>query len=96
MLKRVDKFSRRKKRYSYDQCPNPVCFSTPLLIRIHLSGIETLICHKGIEFDRVCFLCFCTKCYKLYDFQNTVLNHTGIVYDKYYKNYEIQWSPINM
>ena len=48
------------KEYSYDRCPDPFYFDTLLLI-IYLSAIETLICHKEIEFNRVYFLRFCTK-----------------------------------
>ena len=36
---------------------DPVNFNTSLLI-IHFSAIETLICHKEIEFNRVYFLRF--------------------------------------
>ena len=42
------------------RCPNPVYFNTPLLIT-HLSAIETRICHKRFEFNRVYFLRFCTN-----------------------------------
>ena len=49
-----------KKKYSDDRCPNPIHFNTPLLI-IYLSSIETLICHRDIEFDRLHFLQFCTN-----------------------------------
>ena len=49
-----------KKIYSYDRCTNSIHFNTPLLI-IYLSAIETLICHREIELDRVYFLRFCTN-----------------------------------
>ena len=50
----------KKKGFSYDRCPNPVYFKSPLLI-ICLSAIETLSCLEQIEFNRVSFLRFCTK-----------------------------------
>ena len=40
------------KKNFYDRCPNLDHFNAPLLIR-NLSGIETLIWHREIEFDRV-------------------------------------------
>ena len=51
--------------YSYDRCPNPFYFYTPLLI-IYFSAIETLICHTEIEVDRVYFLQFYTKYDRIY------------------------------
>ena len=38
----------------------PVYFDTPFLI-IWFSGIDKLICHGEIEFNRVYFLRLCTK-----------------------------------
>ena len=38
----------KKRKYSYDRCPNPVYFNTPLLF-IYLSAIESRICHRKIE-----------------------------------------------
>ena len=61
-----------KKVFLWSMPPSRI-FYTPLLI-ICLSAIETLVCHRKIEFDTVYFLRFCTK-YDMW-FQNTVLNST--------------------
>ena len=52
--------SIKKKEYSYDRCPNPLCFNILLLI-IYFTAIETIICHTEIEVNRVYFLRFFTK-----------------------------------
>ena len=55
----IEIFNKKGRLFS-DRCPHPVYFNTPLLF-IYMSGIEALICHGEIEFNRVYFLRFCTK-----------------------------------
>ena len=61
---------KKKKKFSDDQCPNPVYFNTPLLIR-YLSATETLICRKEMSLIGPTSFGFAQN--KIHDFQNTLL-----------------------
>ena len=60
-----------KKRNNNHRCPGSVYFHTLLLI-IHLSAIETLICRR--EMSVIGSISFGFAQNTIHDFQNTLLN----------------------
>ena len=59
-----------------------------LLLIIYFSAIETLICHRGMS--SIGSTSFGFPQHTIHDFQNTVLNYGGIVFDKCHKNLDLQ------
>ena len=69
--------------YSYDRCPDPVYFNTPLFI-MYLSAIETLKCHRKLSLIGSTSFGFAQN--TIHDFQKIPYGtHSDIVFDKCHK-----------